>query len=61
MGLVALERVPVLDPRPDIALVLGSGGPRGYAHIGVLRVQRDFAKQTAGDAAMAGKGGAGRR
>jgi len=35
---VALERVPVLDPRPDIALVLGSGGPRGYAHIGVLRV-----------------------
>jgi len=27
-----------LHPRPRIALVLGSGGPRGYAHIGVLRV-----------------------
>lgn len=25
-------------PAPEIALVLGSGGPRGYAHIGVLRV-----------------------
>lgn len=34
----ALVRVPVLDPPPRIALVLGSGGPRGYAHIGVLRV-----------------------
>jgi NTE family protein len=30
--------MPSLDPRPRIALVLGSGGPRGYAHIGVLRV-----------------------
>jgi NTE family protein len=29
---------PRLDPAPRIALVLGSGGPRGYAHIGVLRV-----------------------
>lgn len=28
---------PIL-PRPRVALVLGSGGPRGYAHIGVLRV-----------------------
>lgn len=34
----ALDRVPPLNPRPSIALVLGSGGPRGYAHIGVLRV-----------------------
>lgn len=25
-------------PRPAIALVLGSGGPRGYAHLGVLQV-----------------------
>lgn len=25
-------------PRPRIALVLGSGGPRGFAHIGVLKV-----------------------
>lgn len=34
----ALARMPLLEPRPRIALVLGSGGPRGYAHIGVLRV-----------------------
>lgn len=34
----ALDAVPPLVPRPRIALVLGSGGPRGYAHIGVLRV-----------------------
>jgi NTE family protein len=27
-----------MSPRPRVALVLGSGGPRGYAHIGVLRV-----------------------
>lgn len=37
----ALTRVPLLDPQPRIALVLGSGGPRGYAHIGVLRVLED--------------------
>ena len=30
--------VPPQAPRPRIALVLGSGGPRGYAHLGVLRV-----------------------
>jgi NTE family protein len=34
----ALPQMPALNPRPRIALVLGSGGPRGYAHIGVLRV-----------------------
>ncbi len=34
----ALNEVPALNPPPRIALVLGSGGPRGYAHIGVLRV-----------------------
>jgi len=34
----ALAAVSPIAPRPDIALVLGSGGPRGYAHIGVLRV-----------------------
>lgn len=34
----AMAEVPPLSPRPRIALVLGSGGPRGYAHIGVLRV-----------------------
>jgi NTE family protein len=27
-----------LTPAPRLAIVLGSGGPRGYAHIGVLRV-----------------------
>ncbi len=37
----ALARVPPMQPRPRIALVLGSGGPRGYAHIGVLRVLED--------------------
>lgn len=34
----ALPDVPRLDPAPRLALVLGSGGPRGYAHLGVLRV-----------------------
>jgi len=28
-------------PAPRLALVLGSGGPRGYAHIGVMRVLED--------------------
>lgn len=28
-------------PTPAVALVLGSGGPRGYAHIGVLKVLED--------------------
>ncbi len=27
-----------LTPTPQVALVLGSGGPRGYAHIGVMKV-----------------------
>ncbi|MCY7314850.1 MAG: patatin-like phospholipase family protein [Rubrivivax sp.] len=35
---IALPAVQAFDPRPDIALVLGPGGPRGYAHIGVMRV-----------------------
>jgi NTE family protein len=26
-----------ITPRPKIAIVLGSGGPRGYAHIGVIK------------------------
>lgn len=33
-----LEVVPPQTPRPRVALVLGSGGPRGYAHIGVMKV-----------------------
>lgn len=32
-----LSRPPPLSPAPRVALVLGSGGPRGYAHIGVMR------------------------
>jgi len=36
------ERVPRFvqpaGPRPHLALVLGSGGPRGFAHIGVIKV-----------------------
>jgi NTE family protein len=35
------ERIPRFEPlaaKPGIALVLGSGGPRGFAHIGVLKV-----------------------
>ena len=28
---------PLAGPAPRIALVLGSGGPRGFAHIGVLK------------------------
>jgi NTE family protein len=35
---VPLATVPLLQPAPRVALVLGSGGPRGYAHIGALKV-----------------------
>jgi NTE family protein len=38
---VALSAVPAISPAPRVALVLGSGGPRGYAHIGVMRVLED--------------------
>jgi NTE family protein len=34
----ALATVAPMEPRPRVALVLSSGGPRGYAHIGVMRV-----------------------
>lgn len=34
----ALVTLPPISPPPKIALVLGSGGPRGYAHIGVMQV-----------------------
>src|SRR5262245_56358668 len=30
-----------IPPRPRVALVLSSGGPRGFAHIGVLKVLAD--------------------
>jgi NTE family protein len=35
---VAATHVEPLPSRPLLAVVLGSGGPRGYAHLGVLRV-----------------------
>jgi NTE family protein len=35
---VAQNAVAPMQPRPKVALVLGSGGPRGYAHIGVMKV-----------------------
>lgn len=35
---VAWPAVQAMEPRPRVALVLSSGGPRGYAHIGVMRV-----------------------
>ena len=39
---VPVERLPRFvsphGPAPRVALVLGSGGPRGFAHIGVLKV-----------------------
>ncbi len=34
----AMPALAPFDPPPRIALVLSSGGPRGYAHLGVLRV-----------------------
>ena len=35
---VAQTTLQTMQPRPRVALVLSSGGPRGYAHIGVMRV-----------------------
>jgi NTE family protein len=35
---VARQAVEKMEPPPRVALVLSSGGPRGYAHIGVMRV-----------------------
>jgi len=35
---LAQTALQVMEPRPRVALVLSSGGPRGYAHIGVMRV-----------------------
>jgi NTE family protein len=32
-----LVRIAELNPKPRIAVVLGSGGPRGYAHIGMIK------------------------
>ena len=38
---VASASVVPMEPRPRVALVLSSGGPRGYAQIGVMRVFED--------------------
>ncbi len=42
---VPAERLPAFRappaPAPGVALVLGSGGPRGFAHIGVLKALED--------------------
>jgi NTE family protein len=38
---IPLIRMEPVSPRPKIAVVLGSGGPRGYAHLGVIRVLED--------------------
>ncbi len=38
---VAQATASIAEPRPRVALVLGSGGPRGYAHIGVIKVLED--------------------
>ena len=41
---VPADRLPRFEPpkaRPELALVLGSGGPRGFAHIGVLKALED--------------------
>ncbi len=35
---VAFQKIELFSKRPKIAVVLGSGGPRGYAHIGVIKV-----------------------
>ena len=45
IGEVSHDRVPRFvqptGPAPRVALVLGSGGPRGFAHIGVLKALED--------------------
>jgi NTE family protein len=44
-GKVSPARLPRFEPvpkAPGVALVLGSGGPRGFAHIGVLKVLDDM-------------------
>jgi NTE family protein len=45
LGDVPKERLPRFEPRHGpaarVALVLGSGGPRGFAHIGVLKALED--------------------
>lgn len=42
---VAQTTVNSAEPKPRVALVLGSGGPRGYAHIGVIKVLEEAGVQ----------------
>lgn len=42
---VAQSELQAMEPRPRVALVLSSGGPRGYAHIGVMRVLEEAGVQ----------------
>ncbi|WP_310385346.1 patatin-like phospholipase family protein [Roseateles sp.] len=42
---VPLTTASSTEPKPRVALVLGSGGPRGYAHIGVLKVLEEAGVQ----------------
>lgn len=42
---VAQATADASKPPPQVALVLGSGGPRGYAHIGVLKVLEEAGVQ----------------
>jgi NTE family protein len=42
---IALTNLPRMSPPPKVALVLGSGGPRGYAHIGVMQVLEEAGVQ----------------
>lgn len=42
---IAWPALQAMEPRPRVALVLSSGGPRGYAHIGVMRVLEEAGVQ----------------
>ena len=42
------EPGPIDTPRPRVALALGSGGARGYAHIGVIHELHDRGYQIVG-------------
>jgi NTE family protein len=35
---VTMVSVPIMNPRPQVALVLGNGGPRDNAHIEAMKV-----------------------
>jgi NTE family protein len=38
---IAQTKIYPLTPKPRIAIVLGSGGPRGYAHLGIIQVLQE--------------------